>query len=100
MKLVNSRSENAKMHENQQIPFAKRQKPAFCQNRRFAAGNVLKQICEIAELPQRQHRLRSTNAQKNPSQNPTVAYPTRRYYCCCCCCYYYYYYYYYYYFYY
>ena len=59
-----SHSENAKGHKNQQIPIAKREKRAFCQNRRFAAGNLLKKICKIAEFPHRKHGFRSTNAQK------------------------------------
>ena len=59
-----SHSANAKRRKNQQIPIAKREKRAWCQNRRFAAGNVLKKICKIAELPQRKHGFRSTNAQK------------------------------------
>ena len=61
---MNSHSENAKIRKNEQIPIAKREKRAWCQNRRFTERNVLKKICKIAELPQRKHRLRSTNAQK------------------------------------
>ena len=43
-------SENAKMHECQQIPIAKRDKRAVCQNRRCGPGNILEQVFRIAEL--------------------------------------------------